>query len=156
MRTAYRSTDFNDERKWKSAHEHDDILQVGIKKAVGYSCFNNHESAEEFLKLNIGPDKLSYIKSHKDCISLWVGDAPMMEQLINIHKYIISQNYWPLDAEEFFKKLSLISVAHDDHPDFYHVICDFFNSWCLWCEDKIWTDNEVLSVDPFDPDNNNE
>jgi hypothetical protein len=38
MEKPYRSIYFNDERKWKSNHRDDDILQVGIKKAIGYIC----------------------------------------------------------------------------------------------------------------------
>ena len=36
MKKPYRNIYFNDERKWKSTHHTDDVLQVGKQKAIGY------------------------------------------------------------------------------------------------------------------------
>lgn len=47
MTRPYRSINYNDERKWKSTQLFDDVLQVGIKKAIGYICSNKDDQERD-------------------------------------------------------------------------------------------------------------
>lgn len=161
MKKPYRSTNFNDERKWKSNHPFDDVLQVGKLKAVGYV------RGEPF---DIETLKNNFIKSGKlvKLISgtLWVGDHDMISLQINIDKNvkILTNANWIISAEEVFNNICKNNEdsQHNNNSDLYHLITELFNSWCLWCEYPIYNKNSTsrydyfLSQNPYDPDLDNE
>ena len=59
--------------------------------------------------------------------------------------------------DDFFYKLCSEDVSHKENKELYHLICDLFNSWCLWCDQKIWLpgSHTPLSANPYDPDVDN-
>lgn len=162
IKPPYRSIRFNDERKWKTTHLLDDVLQVGKLKAVGYVTERISFITKEFdlpaLSIQLFNDhKLIRITEKGDVRFLWVGDPQMMSDVINKHIDIISNINWPTNSDEFLTKLSREHVEHRDNRDMYHVICDMFNSWCLWCEQPISKKHvdgsmQWYSQHPYDPD----
>lgn len=168
MKKIYRSIDFNDERKWKSKHRFDDVFQVGFQKAVGYLCWipgkeDNELKEYIFNLLNMGlfePNKLVLVTnsssdSHKNFPILYVGDVAMMQPILDKNKKILIASNWSTDAKEVFYKIAYHDVLHNENDKLYHVICELFNSWCLWCEPSIKKDNKFFSVDPYDPELDN-
>ncbi len=158
MKIPYRNKLFNDERKWKHQNEFDDIRQVGIKKAIGYISYPQSNVCPGLIYLEDEfNDKLTAIV-YCDCIAyLWVGDKYMIQNIINENSKIVINSGWPLDAYEFFVRLTKENICHDNNKKLYHVVCDMFNSWCLFCEEPVWfVDgqllNNPLSTHPHDPD----
>jgi hypothetical protein len=165
MDKPYRSIDFNDERKWKSTNLLDDVLQVGVHKAIGYVSASSVSSYKENV---IGTDLLELekvlIKNGKITLLqvedsnnsfLWAGDQEMIQSILNKNQNILLEYKYPTDAKEFFMKLASEDVIdHNSNQKMYHLVAELFNSWCLWCEDKIWIYGEkILSTHPYDPDN---
>jgi len=169
MTKPYRSLSYNDERKWKTTHLLDDVLQVGKHKAIGYVASEKNSS---FLENAIGynldelytqltkPGTLTVIRTNNErpgLTKLWVGDVKMMRRILNKNADIIIKNNWPLLPEKFFDRISVESIDHHNNPDMYHVVCDLFNSWCLWCEQPVWRkcpdgSTKPFSVNSYDPD----
>lgn len=165
MKRAYRSTEFNDERKWKSKSSLDDVLQVGTHKAVGYICqIEDHEDHNEqaILKLQsqlLANGKLTIYEQdfdpdHEWCPSLWAGDEKMIQSILDRNRDLVITSGWPAQAASFFDRLVRDDVSHKNNRDMYHLICELFNSWCLHCEKTIWVKGRSapLSEHPFDPD----
>jgi len=158
----YRSIDFNDERKWKTTHLLDDVLQVGKQKAIGYVVDYTKYSTKEFDMQTIANQlssqgKLIRIVDLNEMKLLWVGDKQMIKSILNKNASLTSNNGWPLDAEQFFNRIAVEDIDHTDNPEMYHVVCDLFNSWCLWCEKPIWKkfvdgSTRAISANPYDPD----
>lgn len=158
----YRSLDFNNERKWKSTHDLDDVLQVGTHKAIGYVSQNTAYQHQTFdlqaLTVQMrDSNKLVTVVSEGNHILLWVGDTQMMNVILDAHKEVVLANGWSTVAKEFFVRLSKESIEHIHNPNMYHVVCDLFNSWCLWCEKSIvkkFIDGSTryISANPYDPD----
>lgn len=159
---SYRSINFNDERKWKSSSPHDDVLQVGKLKAVGYvgytkidACYRAgmllKEEAPHIINHLLENNKFVHIcdefnGSGNSCMTwIWAGDYFMIDSLIQKHASKIKKNNWPLIPEQFFARIIADNIGHDENPIMYHVINDFFNSWCLWCEQPI------INSDKFNP-----
>lgn len=161
MKRPYRSVEFNDERKWKSKQDHDDVLQVGIQKAVGYTIFdtNDKESLMSLHESMARQGKFVFIKEEKDYDFnvLWTGDKTMMQPILDKKKELLTQAECPHDAENFFKMICHDHVDHDENEELYHLICDLFNSWCLWCESPVRGPDRgvLLSKYPYDPDLDN-
>lgn len=166
-RTAYRSTDFNDERKWKRYHQNDDVLQVGKQKAIGYIFTRDSKRITAFEKLFIKfrnqgkfvalfnePYPQRNVSIAAGLTILWVGDPNMMQSILNKKKFLLKKNHWSSDANKFFNRIIKTKIRHEKNPAMYHLICQLFNSWCLWCEPRpTYMDNgEILSQYPFDPD----
>ena len=156
MKKAYRSIDFNDERKWKKNNLLDDVIQVGIKKAIGYVCNQPIEEHRKLKKQFTKENKLVFLDLFENFSILWVGDPQMMQNIIDKNKNLLLENGWKTDAKSFFKKIVKTHIAHDENEKLYHVICEFFNSWCLHCEKPTKTIKnnkyEFLSEHPYDPE----
>ena len=173
IRTSYRSIDFNDERKWKHKHPNDDVNQVGIQKAIGHICNDRNKFDSDGIKelqlkfLESG--KFTHLKFDRSLYILHVGDKDWIQKILNINVELINQHKLNCDAEWFFNYIANNQIWHDEFlneirpenkivsKDLYHMICELFNSWCLWCEPRIWhiDDNgtsHLLSADPYDPD----
>lgn len=158
----YRSTKFNDERKWKTTHRLDDVLQVGKLKAVGYVIENKTYTTKEFdmdelARQLFNDGKIISFAEDNILRLLWVGDQVMMDNVIAKHKGAIEEYNWPTNSFSFLSRLASEDVSHKKNPEMYHVICDMFNSWCLHCERplvKKCLDGSVqyLSSNPYDPD----
>jgi hypothetical protein len=167
MKMPYRSIDFNDERKWRRKHPLDDVLQVGVQKAIGYivnaKCTDTptYPVDLEALKERLAKKgRLVDIMPPNESLpaeALWVGDAEMMQPILDKNSKILVDAKWPTTAKAFFNKICRTDVDHDPIPwlpnriankKLYHVICDLFNSWCLFCERCIWIDGKPLSEHP--------
>jgi hypothetical protein len=157
MKQVYRSVDFNDERKWKASNLLDDVMQVGIKKSIGYICNQPTEEHRKLKKQFIKEGKLVYLDLTEDFSILWVGDPQMMQTIIDKNKNILLENGWKTDTKLVFKEITKTDIAHNENKKLYHLICKFFNSWCLWCQRPIKAPKNskysVLSEHPYDPDN---
>jgi hypothetical protein len=144
----YRSIDFNDERKWKSKHPLDDIYQVGIQKSMGYVRYSSEINLE---KLHLSNSKLIFFK--KGAVNtLWVGDIAMMQLILDSNKETLINNAWSIQASEVFDRICKHDVRHHENNILYHLITDLFNSWCLWCETPVWSEQstEPSSKKPHD------
>ena len=156
----YRNISFNDERKWKRKHPLDDILQVGIKKAMGYVVNAQCKDTPTY-PLDLEPIRDGLIKRglfakivwEQQLINgekwyvaerLWVGDEKMIQAILNKHKSVLEAAKWPTKAEDVFNKVCENRCEHSDNKEMYHLICKLFNSWCLFCE-KSYATNEPLS-----------
>lgn len=164
----YRSIYFNDERKWKASSKYDDVFQVGVCKAVGYiyADTNGFISKENCIEYNLYDLEKSFVKNGKltrivskiKYDELWVGDPSMIQFILDKNKKILTASDWSCEASVFFEKLTCTKVYHEQCPNMYHVISELFNSWCLWCEEKIWAPDESgknipFSLHPYDPEN---
>lgn len=132
----YSSFNFNEERKWIRQNKLDDIMMVGIKKAIGYVSFygKNKDLQKTILLQNKFQDKLTKIVSISNYDILWVGDKDMIQYIINNNYELIIKSGWSIAACEFFNRLTTEDICHDKNSQLYHVVCELFNSWCLWCE----------------------
>lgn len=145
----YRSKDPNDERKWKKVYALDDVDEVGNQKAIGYVCARVKGERDPldgawsiaYLrvmgKLFKEKGKLTHIRPADDsvgCQSLWVGDPTMMQKILDRHTKLLEKNKCPIDAKSFFSWICNTDIDHQENPDMYHMICELFNSWCLWCK----------------------
>lgn len=168
MSRPYRSIYYNDERKWKSTSILDDVLKVGTVKALGYVASsmtfkfeeNGHKYDLDKLATKLqSPDKyviMTYGEIPKDK-KLWVGDQRMMSEVLNRNIETLRKNNWPFSPSEFFNRIIHENISHKDNPDMYHIVCELFNSWCLWCEKAIskkFADGSTkyMSANPYDPD----
>jgi len=155
----YRSVDFNDERKWKTHHEHDDVYQVGTQKSIGYVIVEfNEDDLLQKMKLDF-KEKFTHIVRSEHFYVFWVGDKEMMQSILDYHQHLLAKSNWPLDAHSFFERVVTDDVYHDKDSYMYHLIAKLFNSWCLWCELpgqlKLNPDDNsgtYLSRYPYDPD----
>ena len=88
------------------------------------------------------------------CPIFHVGNKPMIQNILDHHKDLLIKSDWPLNAKDFFYKLCFTDVDHEENKELYHLICDLFNSWCLWCDEKIWISGQSspLSANPYDLD----
>jgi hypothetical protein len=163
MKKPYRSIDFNDERKWKSNYKFDDILQVGIQKAIGYTAFTESEMDDlkdlENQFINNGKITHSILNPKGFAYNinvLWVGDLKMIQSILDPHKDYLRKKRYPVRAKNFFLKICEHHVDHDKDEKLYHIITDLYNSWCLWCEkltcNKSGKVPQFLSTHPYDPD----
>jgi hypothetical protein len=160
MEKAYRSIDFNDERKWKRNHPLDDVLQVGIKKSIGYICDSPEKELKILKKSFLKKDKFVFLEVapslDKRVPVLWVGDKVMMQNILDNQKDILMENDWPTKAKQVFQKIITDDVVHEENKILYHLIADLFNSWCLHCEPYILVKENgkfiYLSPRPYDPD----
>lgn len=158
----FRSLNFNDERKWKTTQDLDDVLQVGIHKAIGYLYQNTNYQHQTFdlqtlaAQMQAG-NKLVAIVTEGDHTLLWVGDTQMMNAFLEVHKEVVTANNWSTVAKEFFDRICKEDIDHANNPGMYHVVCELFNSWCLFCERPIrkkFIDGSIrtISAQPYDPD----
>lgn len=160
MSKPYRSVLFNDERKWKSTELRDDVYQVGIQKAMGYICLEEGESTEELDKrFSVKMTCFKPAGNGYGAPTYWVGDAPMIQAILDKNKELLDKNEWSCNAAYVFNRLSLYQVNHEYNKELYHMITDLFNSWCLWCEpmtEPVLLDgrSDFLSANLFDPDAN--
>jgi hypothetical protein len=164
MKRPYRSKDFNDERKWKSNHPHDDVLQVGIQKAIGYVCWLSGHQTNDLKELvfdMFDSGKLVMFRgsnsiSHMNFPILYVGDERMIQSIADRQKDVLVKAGWPTEAGLIFEKICSVGVKHDENEELYHLIADLFNSWCLWCDIPLWPEGEKIhepfSRNPYDPD----
>lgn len=155
-RKHYRSVDFNDERKWKHKNPYDDVVQVGKQKSIGYVVLDHEDELNQF---SIDKDKFSYMKFDEEgkFYVYHVGDKQMMQTILDQNKDLVIAAGWEVDAEFVFNKICTTHPCHEGQMELYHLICDLFNSWCLWCDPIDWRDigqgrRKPFSVDPFDPD----
>lgn len=167
MSRPYRSLDFNNERKWKATSIIDDVTKVGIHKALGYASSavgaKYKENCKDYdldqLAIDLQtPDTYVTLIDTERTKRLWVGHHQMMEKILNAKAEVVIRHGWPTTPKEFFDRISQEQVPHDTQPELYHVVCDLFNSWCLWCERPIpkkFVDGSTrfLSQYPYDPDN---
>lgn len=162
MKKPYRSLDFNNERKWKATDHLDDVLQVGKHKAIGYVVENISYTHKDFDMQALAGQlyaegKLLRVVTEGDLLFLWAGDCNMIATILEANKSLIEKNGWPLTAEVFFDRLSVEDIKHSLNAEMYHLVCDLFNSWCLWCEvpvRKKFVDGSTrfISANPYDPD----
>lgn len=166
MAKPYRSVWFNDERKWKMTKLADDVLQVGVHKAVGYIFNLNFEEPNsphkekhnlvKIEKLLLKQGKLVDIRPGQDgrITVMHAGDSSMMKSILDNNKELLRKSKWPVTPKAVLKKIATMDVKHDENAPLYHVICELFNSWCLWCEKSIWVVGmtEPQSAQPHDPD----
>lgn len=169
MNKPYRSIAFNDERKWKMNHLLDDVLQVGKHKAIGYVASEEKASfvenaigynLDDLCKQLTKSGTLTVITTNNErpgLKKLWVGDVKMMRRILNKHTDLLRKSGWPVSPHKFFDRISVESIDHTANPDMYHVVCELFNSWCLWCERPVWRQcpdgsSKPFSINPYDPD----
>lgn len=153
-RTHYRSIDFNDERKWKHKNPYDDVVQVGKQKSIGYVVLDHEDELNQF---SISKDKFTNLKFREEAkfYIYHVGDKQMMQGILEQNKDLLIASGWECDAEFVFNKICTTDIAHDENENLYHLICDLFNSWCLWCEPLLKDVSgcyKFVSVNPYDPD----
>jgi len=76
----------------------------------------------------------------------------MISNILKSNDEVVRASKWPVTPKKFFDKLCKIEIAHQKNPRLYHVICDLFNSWCLWCEGpSTYKDGTFYSSNPYDP-----